>query len=271
MPALIIVIIDQATKHLVRTTPGLQDLEIIPGWLAFHYTKNPGMALGMDWASTPIISSIAILATIGIIIYILRTLDNANIGYLACMGLVLGGAFGNIIDRLVMGYVESNGGLLEGHVIDFVHFTLQVDGYPVFPYIFNVADISISLAIISLLLFHNRILPVPPEEDVETNAPASADKTAAGLPASGGDEAPAPVGGTAEQTGISHSAQTAASLPHRQQSKDAESGAGEKGIADGDSEEEPGGEEAAGSPRNSASGSEPDQRRGDSEEERQNQ
>lgn len=167
MPVLIIVVIDQVTKHLVRTIPGLQNWEIIPGWLAFHYTQNPGMALGMDWATTPIISVIAILATIGILIYILRSIDRANVVYLSCMGLVLGGAFGNIIDRLIMGYIESYGGILEGHVIDFIHFTLTIGGYPVFPYIFNVADIAISIAIISLLLFHKRILPAGAEETGE--------------------------------------------------------------------------------------------------------
>lgn len=161
-------VLDQFTKHLVRISPGLQNWEILPGWLAFHYTQNPGMALGMDWATTPIISIIAILATIGILVYIVRTIDRANMGYLACMGLVLGGAFGNIIDRLIMGYVESYGGLLEGHVIDFIHFTLRIDGYPVFPYIFNVADIAISTAIITLLLFHRSILPVEDyEEEIE--------------------------------------------------------------------------------------------------------
>ncbi|MDZ7695292.1 MAG: signal peptidase II [Balneolaceae bacterium] len=165
VPALVIVIIDQVTKHVVRITPSLHNWDIIPGWLSFHYTQNPGMALGMDWASTPVISAIAITATVGIVIYIVRSLDNANIGYLLCMGLVLGGAFGNIIDRLIMGYIGSYGGVLEGHVIDFIHFTLRIDGYPVFPYIFNVADISISVSIIALLLFHQRILPYDENEE----------------------------------------------------------------------------------------------------------
>lgn len=169
-PAAVVVILDQFTKQLVRTTPALQNWDIIPGWLAFHYTQNPGMALGMDWFSTPLISLIAILATIGILIYILRTMHRANMGYLVCMGLVLGGAFGNIIDRLVMAKVESYGGVLEGHVIDFIHFNLTISGYPVFPYIFNVADIAISTAIISLLVFNKRILPVEDEESKEASA-----------------------------------------------------------------------------------------------------
>lgn len=153
------IILDQLTKQLVRTTPSLQNVELIPGWLALHYTRNPGMALGMDWFSTPVISVIAIIATIGIFTYILKTMHRANKWYLFCMGLVLGGAFGNIIDRLIMAKIESYGGILDGHVIDFIHFNLTISGYPVFPYIFNVADIAISTAIISLLLFNRRILP----------------------------------------------------------------------------------------------------------------
>lgn len=163
-PAVVVVILDQITKQLVRTTPELQNWDVIPGWLAFNYTQNPGMALGMDWFSTPVISAIAIVATIGILIYILRTMERAKKGYLFCMGLVLGGALGNIIDRLIMAKIESYGGLLDGHVIDFIHFNLTVNGYPVFPYIFNVADIAISTAIISLLVFNKRILPTEDEE-----------------------------------------------------------------------------------------------------------
>lgn len=158
----------------------MQDWDIIPGWLAFNYTQNPGMALGMDWFSTPVISGIAIVATVGILIYILRTMDRANKGYLLCMGLVLGGAFGNIIDRLVMAKVESYGGVLDGHVIDFIHFNLTVNGYPVFPYIFNVADVAISTAIISLLIFNKRILPAEEHEEEGISEKAAVSDT--GIP-----------------------------------------------------------------------------------------
>ncbi|MDX1639311.1 MAG: signal peptidase II, partial [Balneolaceae bacterium] len=72
------------------------------------------------------------------------------------------------------------GGILEGHVIDFIHFTLRIDGYPVFPYIFNVADISISVAIISLLIFHQRILPVEDENEPGKNESMTATRAASG-------------------------------------------------------------------------------------------
>ena len=166
-PAAIVIIIDQLTKWMVRTTPELHRLDIIDGWLAFYYTQNSGMAMGIDLLSTPVISSISILATIGIVIYLLYSMTEAPIGYLIFMGLIVGGALGNITDRLIMGYVEGYGGLLDGHVVDFIHFNLEINNWAVFPYIFNVADIAISVSIISLLVFSKKLLPEDKKEAIE--------------------------------------------------------------------------------------------------------
>ncbi|MEX2462935.1 MAG: signal peptidase II, partial [Balneolaceae bacterium] len=162
----IVLILDQITKYIVRTNMSLHRLEVIEGWLAFNFTKNPGMALGMDWLSTQTISIIAILATIGIISYILYSLKKASFAYLFCMGLIVGGALGNIADRLFMGLVGGYGGVLHGHVVDFIHFTLRIGDRAVFPYIFNVADIAISTSIIILLLFHRKIMPAEAEPEL---------------------------------------------------------------------------------------------------------
>ena len=159
MPALLAALIDQVTKQLVRTTPALQNLEVIPGWLSFTYTQNPGMALGMRWAPTWIISLISILVVAGIVIYVLRNLQQAKPIYLFCMGLILGGALGNIIDRLIMAEIGGYGHILQGRVNDFLYFTFSINGDPVFPYIFNMADVFISTSIILLLLLHNSMLP----------------------------------------------------------------------------------------------------------------
>lgn len=180
IPALIVWIVDQITKHVVRYSLELHRFDIIEGWLAFNYTQNPGMALGMDWLSTPMISSVAILATIGILAYILKTLHVANLSYLFCMGLILGGALGNITDRLVMGIIEGYGGVLHGHVIDFIHFNLTINDTAVFPYIFNVADIAISTSIIAMLLFHKKIIPSDKDEpDENVNDETKEDLTSA--------------------------------------------------------------------------------------------
>lgn len=163
VPAVLVLILDQITKHIIRTSPELHRKDLIEGWLAFNFTKNPGMAMGMDWLSTPVISIIAITATIGIIGYIIFTLSRANHAYLICMGLIIGGALGNIYDRIFLGIEGGYGGVLDGHVVDFIHFYLQIGDTPVFPYIFNVADIAITTSIIVMILFHKKIMPV--EED----------------------------------------------------------------------------------------------------------
>lgn len=176
-PALLVWIIDQVSKHWVRFSLDLHRYEIIEGWLAFNYTQNPGMAMGMDWLSTPSISVVAILATIAITIYILKTLEQASYPYLLCMGLILGGAFGNITDRLTMGLIEGYGGILHGHVIDFIHFTLSINDKAVFPYIFNVADVAISTSIIVMLLFHKKIMPAEPAGPVVPEGGAGHDSS----------------------------------------------------------------------------------------------
>ncbi|MDX1641347.1 MAG: signal peptidase II [Balneolaceae bacterium] len=169
-PIVLVLILDQISKHVIRTSPELHRLELIEGWLAFNFTKNPGMALGMDWLSTPVISSIAIVATIGILTYVLFNLKQSTYSYLVCMGLILGGALGNITDRIFMGIVGGYGGVLDGHVVDFIHFNLTIGETPVFPYIFNVADVAISTSIIILILFHKKIMPV--EENTEPSTEA---------------------------------------------------------------------------------------------------
>lgn len=156
VPAIVVLGLDQLTKWLIRTTPGLQNKTLIGGWLQFYYTNNPGMALGIDVLSTPVISVIAIVAVTGILMYILKSMNQANIGYLICMGFIIGGAFGNISDRIFMALVGGYGGVLEGHVVDFVYFSFKIGDWTVFPYIFNVADIAISCSIIVLLLFNKR-------------------------------------------------------------------------------------------------------------------
>ena len=165
MPAAVVIAIEQYTKWLVRTSPELHRWEIVEGCFEFYYTQNSGMAMGIDILPTHVISMISIAATIGIFAYLLWTLKHAGLGYLFFMGLVLGGALGNITDRLIMGYIDGYGGLLDGHVVDFIYFSLQINDWTVFPYIFNVADIAISVSIITLLIFGSYLLPEEPKAE----------------------------------------------------------------------------------------------------------
>ncbi len=157
--ALAVLLLDQLSKYWIRTTPELHDYTLIEGWLAFNFTKNPGMALGIHWADTWVISLVAIAATVIILIYVWKTMKPANLGYMACMGLIVGGALGNITDRIFMARVGGYGGVLDGHVVDFIHFKLRIGDFDVFPYIFNVADMAISVSIMTLIVFYKQLMP----------------------------------------------------------------------------------------------------------------
>jgi signal peptidase II len=166
LPALVVIGFDRFTKYLVRTTPAMQHWTVAPGWLNFHYTQNPGMAMGFHripvlniHISTVAVSIISIIATVAIIVYVLYTIVNARLGFLFFMGMIVGGAIGNIIDRLIMAYIGGYGGIFQGHVVDFIQFSAMINGYLVFPYIFNFADASITTAIIALLIFNRQLLP----------------------------------------------------------------------------------------------------------------
>ncbi len=113
--------------------------------------------MGIDWLSTPVVSIISIIATIAIISYVFYTMNRSPLGYLFLMGMIVGGAVGNIIDRLINAVIGGYGGVLDGHVVDFIHFMPTIGGHQVFPYVFNVADASITIAIICLLIFNKQV------------------------------------------------------------------------------------------------------------------
>ncbi len=166
---MVVIGLDQWTKYKVRTDATWQYVDLIPGWLGFHYTLNPGFALGIEAASTPIVSTVSIIAALAILGYVLYTMKDATRGYMIFMGLVIGGAFGNIIDRIFLGPVQGHEGILQGRVVDFIHIYKQIGGTPVFPYIFNVADMAISISLVILILFHKRLIPDPAPQPENTS------------------------------------------------------------------------------------------------------
>ncbi len=139
--ALGVIAVDQLSKHWAVTSLGT-DREIDLFWtLRFNLGFNNGMAFGQGQGFGPLI---AIVATL-VIVYLLVTLRTAasrmsTIG----IGLLIGGAAGNLIDRLFRG----DEGVLRGAVVDFIDFQW-------FP-IFNVADMAINVG--AGLLILNSIL-----------------------------------------------------------------------------------------------------------------
>lgn len=133
--ALAVVIIDQVTKTWAvhRLTRG--DIDVV--WtLRFHLSYNSGMSFGRGQGLGPVIGVLAMLIVVGVLLSLRRQPGRATD---IAVGLIVGGATGNIIDRLF-----RQDGWLHGSVVDFIDFQW-------FP-IFNVADISIDVGGALLIL-----------------------------------------------------------------------------------------------------------------------
>jgi signal peptidase II len=139
---LLVVAVDQLTKWLVRTrVPLHSSVEIIPDFLDITHVRNTGAAFGfLNAVEFPgksiVIAIVAICALIGISIYA-GTLSSEQVLPRLAMALIIGGAAGNLVDRMFV-----------GSVVDFVdaywgsfHF-----------WAFNVADSAITVGVALMIL-----------------------------------------------------------------------------------------------------------------------
>ena len=123
--AALIVAVDQVTKVVaVATLEGRPPVQLVGDTVRLLLLRNPGAAFSLGTDLTPILSVVACLVVVGLIWYSRRIHSR---WWAWGLGLILGGAAGNLVDRLVRAP-----GVLHGHVVDFV----SVGWWPVF----NVAD-----------------------------------------------------------------------------------------------------------------------------------
>lgn len=136
-----IVAADQLSKYIVASMMEVgQSISLIRGFLSITYVRNPGAAFGMFPYRT-VVFIIVTLLVIGTIIYYYRALPEDFTMLRLGLALQLGGALGNLIDRVRSVYV-----------IDFIDIKF-------FPPVFNLADISIVLGVIIFLFVFWRVLP----------------------------------------------------------------------------------------------------------------
>jgi len=171
----IIVLFDQAAKLLIKGfdipfmnlyhlgIPLGASYPIIGDFLRITFIENPGMAFGIDVGGKLFLTVFSIAASIGIFIYLFKIRQEALVIRLA-LALILGGAIGNLIDRVFYGVIFGEGSLFYGKVVDFIDvdfFNIDFLGYHInrFP-VFNVADSSVSIGVVMLLLFHKRFTSV---------------------------------------------------------------------------------------------------------------
>lgn len=146
--AISVVLVDQLTKiWAVHSLEGKPPIVVLGNWfgdsigplLQLRVIRNPGAAFGFGAfgpASTLVLSLIAIAVVIVLVRFVSRISDP---WWALALGLVLGGALGNLVDRFT-----RTPGVLRGHVVDF----FQIPNFP----IFNVADISLTLAVAIILI-----------------------------------------------------------------------------------------------------------------------
>lgn len=137
--ALVIIAVDQLSKYMVVQNIGLTDcIEIIPDIINFVYVKNTGAAfsfLSQKDYGIVLLSIVSVLFCIGVIAYAIYFKPQNKLLRLS-LSLMFAGAVGNVIDRI-----------LRGFVVDFIE--LDFINFPVF----NFADIAITSGAVLLIIY----------------------------------------------------------------------------------------------------------------------
>jgi len=128
-----VLVLDQLTKNLVLSSMNPNEsIPILQGVFHLTYVQNTGIAFGLFQNANLLFGVLSALIIAGIVLYLPHIKKEGRAMH-AAFGLLLGGALGNLIDRIYLGFV-----------VDFLDFRV----WPVF----NVADSSVCIAIALLLL-----------------------------------------------------------------------------------------------------------------------
>ena len=123
---------DVATKVWAVASLHDREIETLGGLVVLHEQRNPGAAFSIAGGATVLFSVIAV-AIVAVIVRTARKITSN--GWALTLGMLLGGALGNLTDRVL-----RSPGPFRGHVVDFVD--LHWDGRSIWP-VFNVADMAI--------------------------------------------------------------------------------------------------------------------------------
>lgn len=168
-----VVIIDQVSKFFVKgfSLPFLninfdgmylgQMIPVTGNFFRITFVENPGMAFGYDPGLNfkLIISIFSLIASIGLIFY-LYVIRNRSWSLRIAIAMILGGAVGNLIDRMFYGLIYGYASVFYGRVVDFFDvdffdFTLFGKSYDRWP-VFNVADAAVTIGVLMLLIFYKK-------------------------------------------------------------------------------------------------------------------
>lgn len=194
-----VIVVDQICKVIVlKTMYREQSIDLIGDWFKLTFTENPGMAFGIQFGPPALITIFSLIATVLIVLYLFKV-GGMYAPYRVSLSMVLGGAFGNIIDRVFYGKILYDDPLFLGKVVDFIHFNVWrgvvPEGVPLlggkylalFP-IWNVADMAIVLGVVGILVFQRRFHELIERQAEEGQASQASGIEAGTLPGESGSE-----------------------------------------------------------------------------------
>jgi signal peptidase II len=136
-----------------------ESINVIGDFFKITFIENPGMAFGYNPGSDfkLWISIFSLLASIGLLVY-LFLVRKKSLSLRIALALILGGAVGNLIDRMFYGIIYKYAPVFYGRVVDFFdfdffHFTIFGRNYERWP-IFNIADAAVTAGVLILILFY---------------------------------------------------------------------------------------------------------------------
>lgn len=141
----IVVILDQATKMIIRHTMIIgQSLSVFGDFLKITYVENSGIAFGIRVSNGSFFTILSILASVGVLFYLFAHRDEGMM-VKGGLTLILGGAFGNLVDRI-----------LYKKVVDFVDVGVGNLRWPVFNLADSAVVIGVFLLFFSVFIFRGK-------------------------------------------------------------------------------------------------------------------
>jgi signal peptidase II len=198
-----ILVADQVLKFWIKTTMYMGESHAIFGnWFYIHFTENEGMAFGMTLGGSYgklMLSVFRIIAVMLMAWWLVKiTRKPHSVLLVISLALIMAGALGNIIDSAFYGMIfnestymqvatlfPADGGygtFLHGKVVDMLYFPIIESSYPhwipwvggeqftFFRPVFNIADSAITIGVLMLIIFQNKVFP---KDSPNPDAPAN--------------------------------------------------------------------------------------------------